>query len=74
MSNIKVGDLVILKGQRKGRFQLEGGYVIRIDGVAVVLHDGRVMYAWPLEDVELFTEEYKTPKGNEIVAAKVGDN
>lgn len=64
---MKVGDLVVFKGQRKGSFQLGGGYVCSIDNAAVVLVCDSEMYAAPLSDLEPFTAEYVTTQGNMIV-------
>lgn len=66
---MKVGDLVILRGQRKGRFHLEGGYIVHIDGAAAVLYGDQGTWVWPLDDLEPYTKDYGTEKGNEIVKA-----
>lgn len=68
MSDIKIGDIAILKGQKKGRLHLEGGYVIMISQhLAKLSNDNGSFADIPLDDLEPFTPEYMTPLGVHIV-------
>lgn len=64
---ITIGSYAILKGQRKGRYHLEGGVVIDIQGIAAVLMCDDKRFVLPLKELVPFTQEYVTPRGNEIV-------
>lgn len=67
MSTIEVGGLAILKGQRKGRYHLEGGYVMSIEGIAVALICDSKVWVVSIDTLEPMSAEYVTPRGNEVV-------
>jgi hypothetical protein len=67
---MKVGDKVILKGQRPGRFHLEGGYIVEINAGAAVIACDTKMFAWPMEDLEPLSTEHMTKRGVELVAVE----
>lgn len=67
LDKLKVGDYAILRGQRKGRYHLEGGVITSIDKLVVSVACDDKLWVMPLADLEPFTAEYKTPRGNEIV-------
>lgn len=67
MTELIVGDYVVVKGQRKGRYHLEGGVVTHIDGSAASVACEDKLWVMPLAELEPFTLEYQTPRGNELV-------
>lgn len=64
---LRVGDLVVVKGQRLGRYHLEGGFLLAIKGDSAVV--GCDMFRWlqPLDELEIFSPAYKTMRGNALV-------
>lgn len=68
---MKEGELVILKGQRKGRYHLEGGYLVEVSGNMAVLKCDDSTVTISADMLEHFTDEYVTPRGNEIVPVEV---